>query len=57
MKTPAQLLNAYLDNIQNPAVAAALFAEDGVLELPSLGPQVRAVGPVVITASLAFTQD
>lgn len=50
MKTPAQLLNAYLDNIQNPAAAAALFAEDGVLELPSLGPNVRAVGPVAIEA-------
>lgn len=50
MKTPAQLLNAYLDNIQNPAAAAALFAEDGVLELPSLGPHVRAVGPVAIAA-------
>lgn len=50
MKTPAHLLNAYLDNIQNPAAAAALFAEDGVLELPSLGPNVRAVGPVAIEA-------
>ena len=50
MKTPAQLLNAYLDNIQNPAAAAALFAEDGALELPSLGPNVRAVGPVAIEA-------
>lgn len=50
MKTPAQLLNAYLDNIQNPAAAAALFAENGVLELPSLGPNVRAVGPVAIEA-------
>ncbi|MBV7535888.1 nuclear transport factor 2 family protein [Duganella sp. sic0402] len=50
MKTPAQLLNAYLDNIQNPAAAAALFAEDGVLELPSLGPNVRAVGPLAIEA-------
>jgi ketosteroid isomerase-like protein len=50
MKTPSQLLTAYLDNIQDPAAAAALFAEDGVLELPSLGPQVRAVGPVAIEA-------
>lgn len=50
MKTPAQLLNAYLNNIQNPAAAAALFAEDGVLELPSLGPNVRAVGPLAIEA-------
>jgi ketosteroid isomerase-like protein len=50
MQTPAQLLNAYLDNIQHPAAAAALFAEDGVLELPSLGPNVRAVGPAAIAA-------
>jgi ketosteroid isomerase-like protein len=53
MKTPSQLLTAYLDNIQDPAAAAALFAEDGVLELPSLGPQVRAVGPVAIEAFIA----
>ncbi|MHA4867376.1 nuclear transport factor 2 family protein [Duganella sp. PWIR1] len=53
MKTASQLLTAYLDNIQDPAAAAALFAEDGVLELPSLGPQVRAVGPVAIEAFIA----
>lgn len=53
MKTPGQLLTAYLDNIQDPAAAAALFAEDGVLELPSLGPQVRAVGPAAIEAFIA----
>lgn len=50
MKNASQLLNAYLDNIQDPAAAAALFADDGVLELPSLGPNVRAVGPVAIEA-------
>lgn len=48
MKTASQLLNAYLSNIQDPAAAAALFAEDGVLELPTLGAQVRAVGPTAI---------
>lgn len=50
MKNATQLLNAYLDNIQDPAAAAALFADDGLLELPSLGPNVRAVGPVAIEA-------
>lgn len=50
MKNASQLLNAYLDNIQNPAAAAALFADDGVLELPTLGANVRAVGPVAIEA-------
>jgi ketosteroid isomerase-like protein len=48
MKNANQLLHAYLANIQTPAAAAALFADDGVLELPSLGPQVRAVGPAAI---------
>ena len=51
MKTASQLLHAYLDNIQNPAAAAALFADDGVLELPtlsSLGINARAVGPAAI---------
>lgn len=50
MKNASQLLNAYLDNIQDPAAAAALFADDGVLELPTLGANVRAVGPAAIEA-------
>ncbi|WP_343733367.1 nuclear transport factor 2 family protein [Duganella sp.] len=50
MKNASQLLNAYLDNIQDPAAAAALFAADGVLELPTLGADVRAVGPAAIEA-------
>jgi hypothetical protein len=40
------LLRAYLANIQNPAVAAALFAEDGVIELPTVN--ARAQGPAAI---------
>ena len=36
MKTAVQLLQNYLDNIQQPKAAAALFAADGVLELPYL---------------------
>jgi ketosteroid isomerase-like protein len=51
MKNANQLLHAYLSNIQNPAAAAMLFAEDGVLELPtlsSLGINARAVGPAAI---------
>ena len=31
-----ELLRAYLANVQNPAVAAALFAEEGVIELPTV---------------------
>ena len=50
MKNATQLLHAYLDNIQDPAAAAALFAEDGILELPTLGANVRAVGPAAIEA-------
>ncbi|TFW26031.1 nuclear transport factor 2 family protein [Duganella callida] len=53
MKNASQLLNAYLANIQDPAAAAALFAEDGVLELPTLstlGINARAVGPTAIAS-------
>ena len=56
MKNASQLLNAYLSSIQDPAAAAALFADDGVLELPSLkslGIDARAVGPVAIEALIA----
>jgi ketosteroid isomerase-like protein len=56
MKTATKLLNDYLANIQNPAAAAALFAEDGVLELPSLkslGINARAVGPVAVESFIA----
>jgi hypothetical protein len=56
MKTATKLLNDYLANIQNPAAAAALFAEEGVLELPSLkslGIDARAVGPVAIESFIA----
>ncbi|MBI3347174.1 MAG: nuclear transport factor 2 family protein [Burkholderiales bacterium] len=48
MYTPAQLLQRYLDNIRDPAAAAALFAQDGVLELPTV--QARAQGPAAIEA-------
>ncbi len=43
MKTAAQLLQTYLDNIRNPAAAAAVFAADGVLELPWV--KAHAQGP------------
>jgi ketosteroid isomerase-like protein len=36
MKTALELLQSYQDNIRTPAAAAALFAEDGVLELPTV---------------------
>ncbi|NVM75465.1 ketosteroid isomerase-like protein [Duganella sp. SG902] len=51
MKNANQLLHAYLANIQNPSAAAALFADDGVLELPTLSSldiNARAVGPAAI---------
>lgn len=35
MTTALELLQSYQDNIQDPATAAALFAQDGVLELPT----------------------
>lgn len=56
MKNAAQLLDAYLDAIQDPAAAAALFADDGVLELPSLatlGITSRVTGPAQIEAFIA----
>lgn len=56
MKNASQLLTAYLDNIQDPAAAAALFADDGVLELPSLsslGINARAVGPAAIESFIS----
>jgi hypothetical protein len=34
MKNATELLKAYLAQIQDPAAAAALFADDGVIELP-----------------------
>jgi uncharacterized protein len=36
MKTAAQLLNEFLPRARNLKKAAALFAEDGVVELPYL---------------------
>jgi len=53
MKNAVQLLQMYLDSIQDPHKAASLFAEDGVLELPylqSLGITHSAQGPKAIEA-------
>jgi ketosteroid isomerase-like protein len=36
MKNAVELLQMYLESIQSPNAAAALFAEDGALELPYL---------------------
>jgi ketosteroid isomerase-like protein len=46
MKSATDLLQAYLDNIGNPATAAALFADDGVVELPWV--KAHAQGPASI---------
>lgn len=43
MKNATELLQAYLASIQDPAAAAALFADDGVIELPTVN--ARAQGP------------
>ena len=56
MKNATQLLSAYLESIRNPHAAAALFADDGVLELPylkSLGIDGRAQGPEQIEGFIA----
>jgi hypothetical protein len=46
MKNATELLTAYLAQIQDPAAAAAPFADDGVIELPWIN--ARAQGPVEI---------
>jgi ketosteroid isomerase-like protein len=46
MKTATELLKAYLSNVRDPATAAALFADDGVIELPWV--EARAQGPAEI---------
>ena len=51
MKTAPELLRTYLDNIQNPAAAAAVFAEDGIIELPWVN--ARAEGPAAIEKFVA----
>lgn len=51
MKTATELLQAYLDNIRNPAKAAALFADDGVVELPWV--KAHAQGPAAVEKLVA----
>ncbi len=51
MTTALELLKAYLDNIQDPAAAAAVFADDGILELPTVN--AHAVGPAQIQGLVA----
>jgi ketosteroid isomerase-like protein len=41
-----ELLQTYLSSIQNADAAAALFADDGIIELPTIN--ARAQGPVAI---------
>ncbi|WP_017905953.1 nuclear transport factor 2 family protein [Pseudomonas asplenii] len=56
MKTAVQLLQMYLDSIQNPRAAAELFARDGALEIPylkSLGITDRVEGPEQIETFIA----
>lgn len=55
MKTPLELLKAYLENVQNLDFIASIFAEDGALELPyleTIGFPARSQGPEEITAFL-----
>ncbi|KVC47821.1 ketosteroid isomerase [Burkholderia ubonensis] len=56
MNNAKQLLFAYLESIRDPRAASALFADDGVLELPylkSLGIDARAQGPSGIERFIA----
>ena len=51
MKSAAELLEAYLDNVRTPKVSASQFADDGVLELPWV--QAHAQGPAAVERLLA----
>jgi hypothetical protein len=51
MKNVTELLTAYLAQIQDPAAAPSLFADDGVVELPWL--KAPPQGPVEIKQFLA----
>lgn len=58
MKTAKQLLQAYIDS--SAKEAAALFADNGALELPylaDLGVQPRYEGPKAIEAFLTFLHE
>jgi ketosteroid isomerase-like protein len=46
MMNAKELLETYLSSIQNAEAAAALFADDGVVELPTVN--ARAQGPTAI---------
>lgn len=46
LTTATDLLNAYLNSVSNPEAAGALFAEDGILELPTVN--ARAQGPAAV---------
>ena len=46
-----ELLQTYLSSIQNAVATAALFADDGIIELPTVN--ARAQGPVAIQRFLA----
>jgi ketosteroid isomerase-like protein len=55
MKSALDLVSTYLSSVGDPETAAALFAEDGVIELPyltSLGIPYRTEGRVAIQAFL-----
>ena len=56
MTTAASLLKQYIESIRDPKAAAALFADDGILELPylaSIGPTTGAQGPAAIERFIA----
>jgi ketosteroid isomerase-like protein len=51
MRNATELLTAYLSGIQDPAATAALFTDDGVVELPWIN--ARAQGPAAIEKFIA----
>jgi ketosteroid isomerase-like protein len=59
MKSASELLEAYLNNVSTPKVSAAQFAEDGVLELPSVNAHAQGPAEVekLLTGLLAKVPD
>ena len=59
MKSAAELLEVYLNNVRTPKISASQFAEDGVLELPWV--KAHAQGPAAVekllTGMLAKVPD
>ena len=59
MPTARELFEAYLDRIRTPAQAAALFADDGVLGLPTVNAHAQGLSAIetLVSGLLAKVPD